>query len=281
MLRIHSFLKKYNIIPTKVIKNKNTYIIDNKYVLRENINKDIFKKLDERSFNYYPNLISDLDDEVMIEEYINEEDISDEVKIEEMIDLLSLLHSKTTVYKKVDTDLKKELYEKISNDILEIFKYYDEVMTNIESKEIFMPSEFTLAKNISLVFSSIDKAKNKLDNWYNVIKDVERFRYVVNHNNLDLNHFIKSDKNYFINWSKSKVDFPIYDLYSLFMNNELDYGLILDKYIENYPLLDYEKELLYVLLLIPPKLSELESEFDKTYEITKMIVKLEDFNVLK
>ena len=56
---------------------------------------------------------------------------------------------------------------------------------------------------------------------------------------------------------------------------------IKEKYMNNTELLDYEKELLYIILLIPPKLSELDSEFDKVKEMVIMIHKLNIFNNLK
>ena len=281
MLRIHNFLKQKNIVPTKINKNNNCYIIDNKYVIKNNFNRDIYKRLNERSFNYYPNILNSLDDEYLIEEYIPNEFVSEDIKLEEMVELLSLLHNKTTFYKKVDIGDNKELYETISNNIVEIFKYYDEIMVDIESKEIYSPSEYTLSKNISLVFASINKAKNKLDSWYNEIKEIDKLRYTVNHNNLDLSHFIKGDKNYLISWNRANIDLPIYDIYNFFLNNDLDYDLVLEAYLNNSPLLDYEKELLYIFLLIPPKLKKMDNEYDRTKEVVNMLTKLDKFNTLK
>jgi len=281
MQRIHSVLKKYNIVPNKLIKINNTFIVDDKYAIKPNLNKEIYKSLNDRNFDYYPKLLNNYEEDYLIEEYISEENIDSDIKLEEMIDLISLLHNKTTFYKKVDISTKKEIYENVTKNILETFKYYDEIMIDIESKEIFSPSENYLAKNISLVFLSLNKAKEKLDIWYNNIKDIERLRYAVNHNNLSLNHFIKGERNYLISWNKAKKDIPIYDLYNFFMNNELDYELVLEKYMNNTELLDYEKELLYIILLIPPKLSELDSEFDKVKEMVIMIHKLNIFNNLK
>lgn len=281
MQRIHSVLKKYNIVPNKLIKINNTFIVDDKYAIKPNLNKEIYKSLNDRNFDYYPKLLNDYEEDYLIEEYISEENIDSDIKLEEMIDLISLLHNKTTFYKKVDISTKKEIYENVTKNIFDTFKYYDEIMIDIESKEIFSPSENYLAKNISLVFLSLNKAKEKLDIWYNNIKDIERLRYAVNHNNLSLNHFIKGERNYLISWNKAKKDIPIYDLYNFFMNNELDYELVLEKYMNNTELLDYEKELLYIILLIPPKLSELDSEFDKVKEMVIMIHKLNIFNNLK
>ena len=279
MLRVHNILKKYNIVPTKIVKNNNVFIIDDKYVVKENKNKDIYHYLDDRSFKYYPKIVNKVDDDYLITEYIKEEDTTDRTKIEDMIDLTALLHNKTTFYKKVDVADKKEIYEDTMKKINDIFKYYDSYMVDIESKEIYSPSEYLLAVNISIIFSSLYKAKERLDSWYENIKDKDKVRYVINHNNLDISHFIKSDNKYLTSWDKASIGLPIYDLYNLFTKKMYDYDLILDSYTSSYPLLDYEKELLLIFLLIPHKI-EKEDEYDKVVEIVNIIDKLVKFNDL-
>ena len=279
MLRVHNILKKYNIVPTKIVKNNNVFIIDDKYVVKENKNKDIYHYLDDRSFKYYPKIVNKVDDDYLITEYIKEEDTTDRTKIEDMIDLTALLHNKTTFYKKVDVADKKEIYEDTMKKINDIFKYYDSYMVDIESKEIYSPSEYLLAVNISIIFSSLYKAKERLDSWYENIKDKDKVRYVINHNNLDISHFIKSDNKYLISWDKASIGLPIYDLYNLFTKKMYDYDLILDSYTSSYPLLDYEKELLLIFLLIPHKI-EKEDEYDKVVEIVNIVDKLVKFNDL-
>lgn len=279
MLRVHNILKKYNIVPTKIVKNNNVFIIDDKYVIKENKNKDIYHYLDDRSFKYYPKIVNKVDDDYLITEYIKEEDTTDRTKIEDMIDLTALLHNKTTFYKKVDVADKKEIYEDTMKKINDIFKYYDSYMVDIESKEIYSPSEYLLAVNISIIFSSLYKAKERLDSWYENIKDKDKVRYVINHNNLDVSHFIKSDNKYLTSWDKASIGLPIYDLYNLFTKKMYDYDLILDSYTSSYPLLDYEKELLLIFLLIPPKIDK-EDEYDKVVEIVNIVDKLVKFNDL-
>ena len=279
MLRVHNILKKYNIVPTKIVKNNNVFIIDDKYVVKENKNKDIYHYLDDRSFKYYPKIVNKVDDDYLITEYIKEEDTTDRTKIEDMIDLTALLHNKTTFYKKVDVADKKEIYKDTMKKINDIFKYYDSYMVDIESKEIYSPSEYLLAVNISIIFSSLYKAKERLDSWYENIKDKDKVRYVINHNNLDISHFIKSDNKYLTSWDKASIGLPIYDLYNLFTKKMYDYDLILDSYTSSYPLLDYEKELLLIFLLIPHKIDK-EDEYDKVVEIVNIVDKLVKFNDL-
>ena len=280
MLQIHKLLRKYDIVPNKLYKEKNVFIIDNKYVIKNGSYNDIYKYLEERNFDYYPKVVTS-EDGYLIEEYINNNDVSDDIKIEELIELVSLLHNKTTTYKKVVSGTIKEIYENINDRIVESFKFYDEQMIGIEEKEIFDPSDYVLSKNISLVFKSLTRAKDMIDSWYETNKKLERLRYVVIHNNLDLTHFIKNEKNYLISWNRSKIDLPIYDIYNLFMNNELDYELVLDKYMSNYQLLDYEKDLLIINLLIPLKINDVHSEFAKISSIIDITDRLYKFNKLK
>ena len=52
----------------------------------------------------------------------------------------------------------------------------------------------------------------------------EKQRFVVLHNNLDLSHFIKNKESYLINWDKSNIDIPIFDLYKLYKRHALDFN---------------------------------------------------------
>ena len=66
---------------------------------------------------------------------------------------------------------------------------------------------------------------------------------------------------------------------NLFTKKMYDYDLILDSYTSSYPLLDYEKELLLIFLLIPHKIDK-EDEYDKVVEIVNIVDKLVKFNDL-
>jgi hypothetical protein len=101
-------------------------------------------------------------------------------------------------------------------------------------------------------------------------------RIVVVHNNLDLNHYIKNDKDYLLSWSKAKFDMPIFDLYKLFKRNKtFNYIDLLNRYENNYPLLEYEKKLLLIMLCLPDILNNNISEVLKVKEIKQMIINLD------
>lgn len=273
MKQINEILKKYKLKPNRYVKNGKATIVDTeigRFVIKKNnYNKKIFNYLKSRNFNYYPKIINDLDEEYEISEYIEEIDYPNEQKMLDLINLISLLHSKTTHFKEIDYEDYKQIYEDIKNNIEYLEDYYNEMITIIESHVYMSPSEYLLARNISRIFISLNFCKNEIENWYNLIKDKTKQRVVVLHNNLDLSHFIKNDNSYLISWDKSKIGIPIFDLYILYKRHALDYDFseILKNYEKNYPLKKEERILLFILIALPTKL-----EFNKsTYELTKEI----------
>lgn len=226
-----------------------SYVIKNK---KKNLD-DTYKYLLSRSFDYFPKVISE-DDRSYVYEYIEDIHEPEEQKITDMIYLLTLLHSKTTFYKEVDIDYYKNIYESIQKDIDNIFLYYEELLNNIDSIIYMSPYNYLIARNSSIIYSMINYAKYNLDKWYSLVENIRKVRMVNIHNNLKLEHYLKSsDKSYFISWDNSRIDMPIYDIISLYQNNYLNYDFIelFDIYLSKYPLHDDEMLLLFIMLSIP------------------------------
>ena len=278
MRKFNNILNKYNLKPHRYqVKGKVTIIdTDNgKYVIKEknrDANNLIFEYLESRNFNYYPQILSDEDDDYIVTEYIESSMMPDEQKLIDMMDLVSLLHSKTTHYKEVDTADYKKLYEDISNNIDYLYSYYNDLITIVESKVYMSPEEYLLARNISSIFSALNYSKKELEVWYEIVSKKTKQRLVVLHNNLDMGHFIKNKDTYLINWDKSKIDIPVFDLYKLYKRHGLDYNFeeCLKRYERNYPLLEEERKLLFILITLPDKI-ELDNNH---YEMTKKVSRL-------
>lgn len=277
MKQISEILKKYNIKPHRYIKNGKATIIDTEMgrfvVKKNNKNKKIFDYLKSRSFNYYPKIISDEDEEYEISEYIEELNYPNEQKMLDLINLISLLHNKTTHYKEIDYDDYKQIYEDIKNNIEYLESYYNDIITLIESHIYMSPSEYLLARNISRIFISLNFCKEEIENWYELIKDKTKQRVVVLHNNLDLSHFFKMDSSYLISWDKSKIGIPIFDLYILYKRHALDFDFseVLKQYEQSYPLQKDEKKLFFILIALPPKIDFDKSIYEQTKEISNQM----------
>ncbi len=278
MYEISEFLKKYNIVPKSYQKNGKATIVNTKngkYVIKNKNrnNNDILKYLLSRNFDYFPKILSDKNDDYELIEYIEDIDMPEEQKMMDMIDLIALLHSKTTYYKEVDVDDFDKIYDDINNNIAYLYNYYNDIMTIIENKIIYSPSEYLLARNISIIFDTLNFESNLLNKWQELVKDKRKQRYVVIHNNLDIDHFLKDQNNYLISWDKSRIDLPIYDLYKLYKKNNLNYDFetLLKRYERVYPLLEEEKVLFHILILLPDKIEFNNNEFEMCQKISDTI----------
>lgn len=282
MRELKQILKKNNIKASSYMKKGRSTIVstlNKKYVIKPcNNRNDIFEYLDNRNFNYYPK-IEDKDDDYEIMEYIDEVSIPKEQKMNDLIRLVSLLHTKTTFYREVDEADYKTLYEDLLNNCEYLYDYYTDLITIIESRTYMSPSEYLLALNITLIFDSINYCKEKINEWYDMVRDKEKIskmRVSVIHNNLSLDHYLKSDNDYLISWNKSKIDIPIFDLYKLYIHNvnEFDFIEILKLYERDYPLKDHELLLFYILISMPNKLEFTNIIYNNCLIIQKEVDKL-------
>ena len=286
MLKINDVVKRCNLKLKKISKKGKVTLIDTdkgKYVIKKNTNDNkIFNYLNSRNFNYYPKVINNIEDYEVIE-YIEDFDIPLEYKIMDMIDLVGLLHSKTTHYKETDIDDFKKIYEDINNNILYLYEYYNDIMTLIESKIYMSPCEYFLARNITYVYQALSYCRESIDIWYSMVKDTTRQRLVVLNNNLELNHFIKNDNSYLISWDKSKIGIPIFDLYKLYKKHAFDFDFkeVLKKYESNYPLKDDERLLLFILITLPDKIDIDSNIYSNCTKINKLIVSLNKSKILR
>ncbi len=272
-IRTTSYKKDGNII--LVNTNKGMYIIK-----KNNMDKRVLEYLNNRGFKQYPDTI--FDKSYTISKYEEGSNIPNEQKMFDLIDTIGVLHSKTSFYKEVSSYDYKTIYEDILNNLEYLYKYYSNYINIIDERVIYSPSEFLLARNISYIFKSIESSRNYINDWYKKIENIDKIRVSVIHNNLDLSHFIRNKKNFLISWDKSKIDMPIYDLYKLYNKYYLDYNFneLINRYESIYPLKDYEKELLLILINIPLKIVY-TNEYDTCVSISREIDRLYKSNELK
>lgn len=246
---------------------------NNKFVAKKNNNNitKMYNYLNSRGFNYLPKLVYS-NDNGYVYEYIENTNIPDEQKVSDLIKLDALLHNKTVYYKDISLDEVKEMYENLSYKINNTFNYYDDLMTMVESKIYMSPSEYMLARNCSTIFNCLNFCKNELDNWYQIMKDKNKKRVVLLHNNLDINHLINSDENILISWNNAIRDLPIYDFIKLYKENynKYDFSSLYKEYINRFPLLEEEIKLMFIILFIPDKIVFTSNELESTINVSKL-----------
>ena len=273
----YKFLKRNGLEPKKIQKNKNSTIIETndkkKYVLKE-YTADMKRKFDylsSRNFNFFPASF-DLD-KYNVYEYIENNDISDEERLYDIMDLISLLHTKTTRYKNIDIDDYKIIYEEIDKELNYLNSYYTELNDLIDEEIYMAPSKYLLARNISKIYSALYFCREELENWYDLVKNSTKTRVAYIHNNLELSHLLRNDNPYLISWEKSKVDLPIYDIYNLYRKyyKLTDFDVLLNNYQKRYPLKEEEIKLLFIKISIPFKIEFTKDEFSNTKKVKDLL----------
>lgn len=239
-------------------------------------NKDlpsIFNYLKSRNFDYFPNIYGDSRDDAYVYEYVEDEDVINPQKSEDLINLVGLLHSKTSFNKEVSEETYKAIYEDIKNNILYLKDYYLKYY-ELFIKEIYMsPSKYQFVRNYSKIISALNFSENELDNWYSLVSSKKNERISLIHNNLSLDHYIRSDKDYLISWDKAKFDTPVLDLVKLYQNNfwELEFSTIFQKYLGVASLSEHEQKLFFVLISLVPEIKFTDNEFECCKEMRKQL----------
>ena len=235
--------------------------------------KSIFNYLKSRNFDNFPNLIDESRNDINVFEYVSDINMPKEQKALDLINTISLLHNKTTYYKVVSDDTYKSIYESVKSNIDYLESYYDSLINQIKKIEYPSPSEYLILRNSSKIFSCLNFCESELNNWFELVKDENKQRVSLIHNNLSLNHFIKNDKEYLISWDKSKIDNPVLDLISFYQNNyfDLDFTTLFSMYQKKYPLTESEKKLLFIVISLPKEINIKNNEFDTCIEVRKSL----------
>ena len=242
----------------------------------------IFNYLKSRDFNYFPNIYNEVRDDIYVYEYVEESNVINPQKSEDLMTIVALLHSKTSYNKVVTEETYKEIYENIKNNILYLkdyyLKYYDLFLHDI----YMSPSRYNFVRNYSKINSALNFSENELDDWYSEVKNKKNERVSLVHNNLSLEHYIRSDKDYLISWDKSKFDTPILDLVKLYQSSfwNLDFKTLYNKYLSYNNFTDSEQRLFFVIISIVPEISFEGSEFECTKNMREKldyIYKTEEF----
>lgn len=265
--------------PYKITKKNNVYILhtmNGDYVAKLNPKIDynkLYSYLHSRSFSYVPELSKDSRDDMVVLEYQEDLSVNNNQKALDLINLVSLLHNKTSYFKNVTNDTYKEIYDNIKNNLDYLNNLYDGMFLSYLNEEYIVPSHFLFLRNYSLIYNAIYYSYSKLDEWYEKIKDKNRQRVVLVHNNLELDHLIKNKDEYLISWDSYTFDTPVLDLYHLYQNEweNVYFADIFSAYNEGFSLLEEEKLLLDILISVPLTIEMGDNEYHNCRDVRRLI----------
>lgn len=232
----------------------------------------LFSYLNSRSFYNYPKVIAKYDDYITYE-YLKELETPKEQQLLDLILVVAKLHNKTVYFKEVTEDKYKEIYDNIKDNVIYLRDYYSGIYDEAFNEIYISPAKYNFLLNYSLLNNDLAFILDELDEWFNLVKESNKQRVCLIHNNLSLEHFIKGMDSYLISWDKYTFDTPVMDIVNLYHNEYLtcDFSGILKEYLKNFKLSVDEEKLLFILLSLPEKVNFDDSEFNNTINVANLV----------
>ena len=232
----------------------------------------LFSYLNSRSFYNYPKVIAK-DDDYITYEYLKELETPKEQQLLDLVLVVAKLHNKTVYFKEVTEDKYKEIYDNIKDNVIYLRDYYSGIYDEAFNEIYISPAKYNFLLNYSLLNNDLAFILDELDEWFNLVKESNKQRVCLIHNNLSLEHFIKGMDSYLISWDKYTFDTPVLDIVNLYHNEYLtcDFSGILKEYLKNFKLSVDEEKLLFILLSLPDKVNFDDSEFNNTINVANLV----------
>ena len=260
--------KLYN--PSKITRIGKCLIFEceeGKYVAKkksEDENPELYKYLKNRNFDGFPKMVDQSRIGMNIYEYIEDNYLPYEQKGEELIELVSLLHNNTAYEREVTEDSFKDIYDDIKNNILYYRDKYSKYINDIEQEIYMSPSHYLFIRNSSKILNALTFCENKLDEWYENVKNNKTSKVCIIHNNLCIDHYKNNGDSYLISWDNAKRDSPILDIYKLYKKEalKLNFESLFKKYFDNTNISDEDRDLLFIMICIPDDIFFSDNEFE-------------------
>ena len=232
----------------------------------------LFNYLNSRSFYNYPKVIAK-DDDYITYEYLKELETPKEQQLLDLVLVVAKLHNKTVYFKEVTEDKYKEIYDNIKDNVIYLRDYYSGIYDEAFNEIYISPAKYNFLLNYSLLNNDLAFILDELDEWFNLVKESNKQRVCLIHNNLSLEHFVKGMDSYLISWDKYTFDTPVMDIVNLYHNEYLtcDFSGILKEYLKNFKLSVDEEKLLFILLSLPDKVNFDDSEFNNTINVANLV----------
>lgn len=235
--------------------------------------KELFNYLHSRNFSAFPNLIDDSRSGVNVFNYVEDTKMPQDQKAQDLINVVANLHNKTSFFKDVTEDSFKAIYEDIANNI-KYFNDQNDLCYDKFFEEVNMsPSHYLFMRNFSKIKANLNFCQSELDKWYEGVKTDTKARVALVHNDIRLEHFIKSDQDYLISWDKATIDTPILDIINFYHNNYFDINFenILESYFNQFSLSENEKKLLFIIITLPIEIKFDQNEFNSCLNVRKAL----------
>lgn len=249
-------------------------IVNDEYVLKKK-KKDInylYQRLESNDFYNFPELI---DEDDIFYKYKFIEEIR-KVNIEDTLELLGILHSKTSEEKLINKERYEEVYLKLNENLLYLKKYYEDFISKIELKDYFSPSEYLFIRNVSKLLGTLKFCEGEINKWKKLTENKNYERVSIIHNNPSLKHSLIGKEKVLINFDDYKIDSPVIDLYKFYKNEGFNFEVLnkLDVYEKRYKFSEEEYVLFRILITLPRKITLNKTEFENVKNVQNFVENL-------
>ncbi len=235
--------------------------------------KSLYTYLQSRGFDAFPELLDDTREGVNVFEYVPDTKMPTEQKAMDFVKIVALLHQKTTYFKEVTEDDFKQIYDNITEQINYLRFFYQNLYEEYFKSVFPSPSEYLLLRNISKILASLDFSANELENWYQSVSKMTKYRVCQIHNHLCLEHYHKCSKDCLLSWEKSRQDSPVLDMVNFYKCSwfDLNFEVLFHEYERICHWSEEERKLFFIVISIPPKFEEKGSYFTRVKNIREVL----------
>ncbi len=265
--------------PYRITKMGHVYIMDTMegiFVLKESSFSypELYDYLFSHDFTNVPKLMKDSRKNCYVFQF--EKDVTEEKnqKFRDLCGIVSLLHHKTSYFKKIAEERYEDIYNSLSFQMQDLQHKYEANFDTFVTCDNYSPAVYLFLRNYSLFSYSFFQCKKYLEEWFLLVKEKNQERVCYIHNDLKLEHYIKNDNNYIISWEKSCVDTPVLDIFHLYQNEFLNVDIQgnIDAYFERFSWNQEEKMLFLTLILMPKEIDFNLDEYELCKDIRRLII---------
>lgn len=224
------------------------------------------------------NYITKINDEnfYLMPWYDDEMLLAKEIKLRFYIEELIKLHNYSSYDTKINTGYFEDIFLELEKMIIEEENDINTYLSMIEKKEYKSPSEWLFLLNNNKFYAAINKSKDHLNKFRELVKEMDTIRVSLNYLNFNFDNILVKDKK-IIGIEKIKSAPIIYDIKDLFdksYNLSIDFIMYIKMYLKENSLLDYEKEWLLTMTSIPFIDYSNHNEIGNIIDLSKIIYRI-------
>lgn len=178
--------------------------------------------------------------------------------IEQLYRSIGNIHKTTQQPQTVDHDQMVHQFSRYKQYCDEALKRLLSYVKQFESHIYMAPLELQVCTHYRDIELAIIKIREQIIQLTSSQGEQKNWSYSLCHGNLKLSHSLKAGQTYYINWERTKYDYPVTDLVMLFKNELIRYDAPIETwidlfktYLEENQLQHHELSLLLIYLLDP------------------------------